>query len=944
MTRSCSSASTGGQIYRLPVQLSAVQPGIVGREAQLLEVERFLEASAGGFAVLVIEGDAGIGKTTLWQEARRRAQARGAVVLWCRPSAAEAKLSFAAVADLLARVDDEAFAALPDPQREALDVALTRRKPTAGGPDSRAVAAGFLTLIRGLAGERGLIVAVDDWQWLDGPSRRVFDFAVRRLEEERVGVLCTTRSPFAGSSAGATQERVTRLVLGRLSLAALGRIAAERLGRSLPRPYLVRVAQASGGNPFYALEIAQLASEKDAQRPVGPALVPVPDDLRKLTAARIRRLPPATREAVLLAAILSGPDRRSVDPVALAPAEQAGIVTVDHAGRIEFAHPLFASAAYGSVPVSRRRELHRRAAELITEPEERARQLALAAAEADPVAAARLDEGSATAAARGASDAAAELAELASRLTPADEPDARGRRLLAAARFQFDAGDLARADELVQAVLAALPADGLRARACRLASDLAARRSNFGDATELALAALELAGGDRELRAAIELHLVYCSVSAGDLAGAETRAHQAVADAAAVGDDAMLAEALAVLTMAEFLSGRGLDRTRLERALALETPATARSFIMRPPVIQGMLQLWTGELEGARDTLQAVHADSVARGQEGAAPMLSLYLVWAHLWRGELDPASQLAARSVEAAGLLDDPAVSGIALAASALVHAHDGHTSDARREAGDALHLFERLQWRSGLIWPMWALGLAELAEGNPGGVHAILGPLVEQVAGMGAGDPVLRVFLPDEVEALVALGELDRAEAYLEPFERSASELHRLWAVAAAARCRGALEAARGARPEAFAAFERAFAAHDLAGMPFERARTQLLAGEAHRRFKRRGRARELLDEAVSAFEAMGAPLWAARGRAARARVGRPGAGAHALTETERRLAELAASGLSNREVAARAFVSVKTVESNLTRVYRKLGVRSRVGLADALRVAAGEPPRA
>jgi DNA-binding CsgD family transcriptional regulator len=930
--------------YPAGTVVSVVEAGIVGREAQLIEVEAFLGASARGFAVLVLEGNEGIGKTTVWREARRRAQGRGTLVLWCRPSPAEATLSFAAVGDLLARVDDEALATLPEPQREALEVALMRRRPTAKRPAARAIAAGFLTLVRGLAAGREVILAVDDWQWLDLPSRRVLEFAARRLEEERVGLLCSIRSPVSGSPVGgAAEERTARVVLGPLSLAALGRIVAGRLGRPLPRPYLVRISQASGGNPFYALEIARLSAEAGSP-PAAGGLVPVPDDLRKLSAARIRRLPPAAREAVLLAAVVSGPDRRSVDLEALAPAEEAGIVTVDEAGRIEFTHPLFASAAYGSVSVTRRRELHRRAADLVTEPEERARQLALASADADPAVAVQLDEGAANAAARGASDAAAELAELASRLTPADDAEARGQRLLAAARFKFDAGDLARAEELVQTVLAGSPTAALHARALWLAADLAARRSNFTEATQLAVAALELAGGDRELRTAIELHLVYCAVSAGDFAGAEPHARAAVGHADAVGDDGMLGDALAVLTMAEFLCGRGLDVAQLERALRLENPAMARAFVMRPRLIQGMLQLWTGELEEARDTLEAMHADAVERGQEGAAPMLSLYLVWVHLWRGELDLASRFAARSVEAAGLFDDPAVSGIALSASALVHAHDGRTALARREAGDAVRLFERLEWRSAVIWPMWALGLAELSEGNPTGVHALLGPLVEHVARMGAGDPVLRMFLPDEVEALIALGRLDQAEAYLEPFERSAGEHDRQWAVAVAARCRGALEAARGARPEALAAFDRALAAHDLAGMPFERARTQLLAGQAHRRFKQRGRAGELLEEALSAFELAGAPLWSARARAALARVGRQGPGVHALTETERRLAELAASGLSNREVAARAFVSVKTVESNLTRVYQKLGVRSRVGLANALRATTGEPPRA
>jgi DNA-binding CsgD family transcriptional regulator len=916
-------------------------PGIVGREAPLLEVESFLDAASAGFAVLVLEGDAGIGKTTLWREARRRAQGRGALVLPCRPSAAEAKLSFAAVADMLSPLGDGALDRLPDPQREALEVALLRRRPTGKGPDSRAVAAAFLTLVRGLADERPVILAIDDWQWLDPPSRRVLDFAARRLEDERVGLLCSTRPSSAGGPAGAADGRVARVELGPLSLAALGRIVAASLGRPLPRPSLVRIAQASGGNPFYALEIARLAADQGPERAAGAGLVPVPADLCKLTADRIRRLPQAAREAVLLAAVVSEPDRRSVDIEALSPAEEAGIVTVDAAGRISFSHPLLASAAYESVPAARRRDLHRRAAELAVEPEERARQLALAAPGPDPAVAEQLDAGAAAAAARGASDAAADLAQLASRLTPADDGDARARRLLAAARFELDAGDLDRADSLTQAVLGGAPPPPLRARALWLASDLAARHSNFADAGTLAAEAAGLAGDDPELRAAIELHLVYCAVSAGNIPGAEPYARAALAHAEAAGNEGMVADALAVLTMADFLAGRGLDEARLERAILLERPDMARAFIMRPQVILGMLRLWTGEVGCARDVLGTVLAELAERGHEAAAPMLSHYLVWADVWRGDFAAAARTAAAADEAAAVLDDPAVTAVALSGNALVHAHDGRADLARREAGEALALFERLGWRSGVIWPLWALGMAELSDGNPAGVHAVLGPLAGQVTGMGPTDPVLRMFLPDEVEALVALGELDLAEEYLGPFERDAAGLDRAWAIAAAGRCRGALEAARGARTEALAALERALAAHAAVEMPFERARTLLLAGDAHRRFKRRRRARELLDEARATFEELGATPWSARAREAIGRLGRPGTGGPGLTATERRLAELAASGLSNQEVAARAFVSVKTVEANLTRVYRKLGVRSRVGLANALREDGEEP---
>ncbi len=348
-----------------------------------------------------------------------------------------------------------------------------------------------------------------------------------------------------------------------------------------------------------------------------------------------------------------------------------------------------------------------------------------------------------------------------------------------------------------------------------------------------------------------------------------------------------------------------------------------------------MTQLWTGELSDALQTLDAVHTESVERGLESFAPMLVLYRVWAAVWQGDLDRATQWSDEGRASASLVGDPNATGIALSASALVHAHDGQSELARLEAGEALSLFERLQWRSGVIWPLWALGLAALADASPAATDAVLRPLAEQVAAMGAGDPVMMMFLPDEIEALVAVGELDLAQVYLARFEERASALDRAWALAAAARCRGVLAAARGDSELAFEAFDRALVEHDRAQMPFERARTLLLAGQAYRRYKQRARARNALTAAAESFDAMGASQWSARVRAELGRLGRVGAGADGLSETELRVAELAASGLSNQEVAERAFLSVKTVEANLTRAYRKLGVRSRVGLANVIR---------
>ena len=844
---------------------------------------------------------------------------------------------------MLSRVDDGALAALPELQRDALEVALLRRPSPSPRATTRLVASGFLTVVRRLAAGRPVLLAVDDWQWLDPPSRRILEHAARRLEEEHVGLVYTIRPPATGlPTGGVADERTTRLIIDPMPLAALGRMLGDRIGRPIARPQLVRIAEASGGNPFYALEIARLA-EESGSHPSGGPFVPVPADLRKLTAARIRRLPPATRDAVLLAAVVSGPDRRIVDLDALGPAEEAGIVSIDEIGRIEFTHPLFAAAAYGSARAARRRELHRRAAALVAGAEEQARQLALASSGPDSDVASRLDEGAVTAAARGASDAAAELSELAAHLTPVDHAEARDARLLTAAWHQFDAGDLERAGDLAQTLLSGASTIALHAPALHLASNLAARRSNFGQAIELATRAVGLTRDDLELRATIELHLVWCAVSAGDFGSADSHARAAVADAEALGSNGLIADALAVLTMVEFLCGRGVDRARLDRALALEDSVMTRLFIMRPRLIEGMLQLWTGELDAARDALERAQADAAEQGLEGAVPMLSFYLVWTYVWRGELDLASGHAAHALEQAVLVGDPTATAIALSGCALAHAHAGDTSLARREAGEAAALFQQLGWRSAVMWPLWALGLAELSESNPAAVHSALGPVAEQVSRMGAGDPVLLMFLPDEIEALVALGELDQAEALLAPFERLAADHERLWATAVAARCRGMIESARGSKTAGLAAFDRALAAHAGAGMPFERARSLFAAGQALRRFKQRGRAAELLTAALAEFEAAGAPKWAARAQAELARTGRHSADASGLTETERRLAELAAAGLSNREIAARASVSVKTVEANLTRTYRKLGVRSRVGLAGALSATAEQPRR-
>ncbi|MGH2888829.1 MAG: AAA family ATPase, partial [Solirubrobacteraceae bacterium] len=420
--------------------------GVVGRDAELARLRAFLAAARGRFSFLSLEGEPGIGKTALWREAVREARAAGTRVLACRPSAAEAKLSWAGVADLLDEVAGPELDRLPEPQHEALEAALLRAPVRAerGRVLARGVASALLTLVRALAADAPLLLAVDDWQWLDGPSRRALQFTARRLDGEPIGLLSSLRLPSDEPPCDQwlDDSRVVRLHLSGLASPALARIAADRLGRPLGRSSLTRLQRVSGGNPLHALELVRLLDGR--QDGTAGADLPVPEDLQALTEARVRRLAPAVREALLLAAVLSEPDASSPGLNGLSAQDSDGIVLVAAGGRIEFAHPLFAAAAYASLSPAERRRLHRRAAEVVSDPEGHARHLALATAGPDPEVAAELDHAAQLASVRGAPDAAAELSELAAERTAPGAPGARAARLVRAAALHLETGDLER--------------------------------------------------------------------------------------------------------------------------------------------------------------------------------------------------------------------------------------------------------------------------------------------------------------------------------------------------------------------------------------------------------------------------------------------------------------------------------------------------------------------
>jgi DNA-binding CsgD family transcriptional regulator len=907
--------------------------GVFGRERELALAEAFLDRAEGRSGVLRLDGEAGIGKTTVWREVVRRAQERGFRVLSCRPAEAETKLALSALADLLDPIGSEVFATLPQPQRRALEVALLRVEPARAGPDPRALATAVRSLFAMLGAQRPLLVAIDDVQWLDSSSAAVLDFARRRLAGARVGWLLTTRVPapvLLGVGAIAPAESLTVVSVGPLTLAAVHRMLKDRLDEPLSRPTLLRVHEASGGNPLFALEIVRAL--RTGLPIAAGARLSVPAGLRELVAGRIPMLPPSARRALLAAAALSHPTAELVERASsvsgLAAAEESGLVRVED-GRTVFAHPLYASAVYERSSRARRRELHGRLAQLVSDPEERARHLALATTQADESVARTLEEGAAFARARGAWESAAELLEGARMLTPSDRSEAAWRRGIAAAEHHVHAGERARARVLLEEILDRRLPRALRADALRLLAEISYNDENGAEAMRLFTAALDYTD-DPPLAVTIELGLSYLSGQLADPAGGVVHAHRALEQAQAIADESMIAAALGLCVMFDYLCGRGVNWDQVKRSLALEDPDSIMPVLWHPSTVAAILLLYVGRHAEARERLGMVWTKASDRGDESDVAFIVLWLSWLETRSGNFAAAQALAEEAVSLAALTGSESMRGTVLAQRALVHAHRGEAAEALRDCVEATALAERLVNVWVEVWVAASQALLALARGNPRAAWEACQRPTEALERQGIAEPVPAFFLPDALESLIALGELDRAGPLLDAFEARGRELDRAWALATAGRCRGLLLAARGDLAGADAALERAVVEHQRLDMPFELARTLLIRGVVERRARRRARARRSFEEALEIFERVGAALWTERARQELGRLGIRRSPARELSQAERRVAEAAARGLTNREVAAALFLSPKTVEAHLSSVYRKLELGSRAEL--------------
>ncbi len=909
---------------------------IFGRDEELAAITRFFDDERSASRALLLEGDAGIGKTTLWSEAVRLAESRG-LVLSSRASQAETRLSFTVLGDVLVPALDGAVEELSVSQRNALEAALLLGRPSRSRPDARAVSLAVLGVLRALASVTPLTIAIDDLQWVDGPSARALAFALRRFVDEPVTVVAARRMasgvPDPLDLVGSLPDGVDRLTIGPIAPVPLGRLLRRRLDRDFAPPLVRRIHEASGGNPFFGLEIGRALPDGDALLNPGEPL-PVPADLRELLRRRLTALPRSARDALLLAASAAQPTASLIEPVeggsaGLSEAESAGIVEV-HGSAIEFTHPLLASTVYETASARDRRAAHAALAQVVKDPEERARHLALCVTGPSEEVAVALEEAALHAQARGAPLSAAELSQLAAAITPPEETERSHHRRRASAGNLFAAGDARGARELNERMVAELGPGAARARSLYAISFMS--WNDVRRVKGLLEQALEEVGEDRYFRALILADMAWVEFEACDPRSAIPWADAAVELADEANEPFALRHALSVRATAGAVLGDDTAHL-LERGIS-EEGALAYGEVTTPRTCLGRLRLWEGALDAARDTLQVELDRYLDQGHEAATWGVRADLAEVEYRAGRWQRAAGYALEAHEIVVECGWTDVLSEVAPVKAAIEAATGKIREARADGVEALSVCERTGDRWNEIRARAALGFLELSLGDAAAAHRWLAPATEITERMDLREPGAIPFVPDEVEALIGLGDVESAERLTERLDECGRSLGRSLALATAARCRGLVAAARGDLEGAEEHLQRSLDEHARTQQPFELGRTLLVAGAVRRRMRQKKGARDLLQRALTTFDDLGAPLWTDRARRELARIGGRPPTSTGLTPTEAQIAHLVAEGRTNREVAEALFVSVHTVEANLKRVYRKLGVRSRTELARRL----------
>lgn len=918
---------------------------VFGREAELAALDALLADTVAGPHALMLEGEAGIGKSTVWNAGTAVARERGWTVLAARGSQSETGLSFAGLTDMLDPLVDEILADLPEPQRIALEVALVRRLPGEIEVGPREVGTALLAVLRRLAASGNVLLALDDLPWIDRATVDAVRFALRRMQVEPVRVLASRRTP---GGVGADQsadpdadvlppESVQVLRIGPVDAPVLDRMLADRLQLRLPSRILGQVVEQTGGNPFWALEVG--ATLVSASAVSGG--VPIPESLSSLVAQRLSGLPGEAHEALLVVSALAAPTSALAvsalgaavaDPAAAiaAAVDEGAVVEAD--GRLRPAHPLLGSAALDGLPPLARTALHERLAAVVTDPEQRARHLVLAAGEPPNAELAEvLQAGVAAARSRGATYAALELAESVLRFTPADEPAALSLRRTEAAELHYMAGNNERVCELADAVWRGPdPGPDVLRRVVALLPHALLYARGHAAAQQMADEAVDRAGDDALLRS---IALAGAAEAHTDPKRVLDYAQQAIALSEQLGDAAdqgALAKALLTLAEMELFLGNGYDRDLALRTAEAQAKAGWIPFVERAEVMLGFSAKYADDLDTSREALTRMLAVAHDEAELSSVPILLAHLAMTEVWAARYDDARRHLT-AVDAAKRETGPGIGEPASlsCARALVMIMDDDLDGAHELLTKAGLQGPRILVKQAALDAV--LGLIALLRGEDDKAITLLTAVLTTCRAEHMLEPGVRQRPEGNLaQALVNTGRLDEAAALADELRELGRRGNRPNLTGIAHRIDGLVLAARGDLDGAVAALTEAVREHEHAPLPLEYGRSLLALGQVLRRRRARSEAQNALRGALECFTSLGAVPFA---RMAQAELGRAQSArsATALTTSERQVAELVASGMTNREVAARLFASVRTVEGHLAAVYRKLGIRSRTELA-------------
>ncbi|MGI5412262.1 helix-turn-helix transcriptional regulator [Streptomyces chartreusis] len=918
---------------------------VIGRE-ELFTAARDQLARGGS---VLLHGPAGIGKSTVLRALAGECGATARTVLRCSPTESESHLPFLALADLLGLVLDEVSDRLPAAQLTALEAALTGRGESTLQRDGLALRLAVLSALRALADTGPVLVVADDLQWLDPASAELLGFAARRLGDTPVRML------FAVRTDGEEYDRHLRasppdtlaVRLGPLSRAQMSTLLENRGYTGLPRSTVRDIHRTSGGNALFALELGRaLAENATPPRPGEP--LPVPTSLRALVLNRLEMLSDQARRTLLVAsagarptlALLHAAGRDDAEAETAQAAELGLLATEPEGPAVRFAHPMISAALYAEAPAQERRAAHAALSTAASDPIERARHLALATTGTDPEVAARLAEAAALARDRGAPSVAAQLSLLAARHTPADGTPSPDALRLAATEDAITAGELDLARDIAREVLARTAVPAERVRAWIAVIETAGHAMTEVDS--IFPQALADAGEDPKLLALVHYQLTWRALLVeGDFDEAREEAGYAAELAARAGDRYTELLALALKAQIETLMGHPDAPATIRRAL--EEPQDPRVACHHNGAGYSRFRwlIMSDQLPEARAAVTALLREVRRHGWVESEVHFLRGVAETELHSGHCGRALDLARESLR---LARDTGIGEVASAVlTSLAEAAGGEVERALTLAREAMEHAEEDGDQMYVSRALAALGHAQLVAGDTEAAVRSLRRVREVEQGLGITDPARGRWHGDLAEALVRGGEIAEAQDVIDVTREQALRLDRESVLAVLDRAQALVRAARGDRDAAVAQLTSAQDRLGKLGYGLEEARAafalaQLRAGAAGptsydepARLFRRCRALPWLRRveaaaAIGTVEPAPAPVVAPDGLD----------GLDGLASMERQVAALVMEGATNREIAARLFISVKTVEATLTRVYRKLGIRSRV---DIVRLAAG-----